>query len=218
MSDNSSSASSSPRQTYRRRSSFAGQTFADLFSSGAASNHRGSHSRAMSEYPPSASPQHPNPITTAAAQAQSRRLSVTTLGLSGSPNQTSPFNPFHNRRDSYGGSIDESAIEDEGLAGGGPGAAPQTPLGRRMSFGARALRDVRTGGNSGGNSPGQNGNNRPSATSAATSPPPNSTISSRGDYPKGRGLSFTALTHLPSNYPPLPCLCFILLLSLRCPC
>ena len=197
--DSSSSASSSPPQA-RRRSSFAGQTFADLFGTSGASAHRGSISRAMSEYPPQQGPQYPNPITSAAAQAQRRRLSVTTLGLSGSPNQTSPFNSFRGRRDSDGGSLDESAVEDEVVSGGGgANPTPQTPLGRRMSFGARALRDVRTGGanGGGGTSPGQNGNNRPSATSAANAASPNnnnsSTISSRGDYAKGRGLSPAAL-------------------------
>ncbi|KJX97048.1 hypothetical protein TI39_contig576g00003 [Zymoseptoria brevis] len=139
-----------------RRSSFAGETFANLFSS-----QRGSISRSPSDaHPPTAqqpTPSYPGPITTAAAQAQRRRLSLTTLGLSGSPNSTSPFGSYHSRRDSYVSSgtseaIDESAIEEDS-GGGGSGIPAQNPFGRRMSFGAKALRDVRT---TSGTSPGQN--------------------------------------------------------------
>ncbi|EME80442.1 uncharacterized protein MYCFIDRAFT_111933, partial [Pseudocercospora fijiensis CIRAD86] len=97
---------------------------------------------------------YPGSIAHAAASAQRRRLSISTLGLSASPN-SSPFGSYNNRRDSYGtagsDSIDESAIEDEP---GPANAAPQTPFARRMSFGAKALRDVRTGGTT---SPSQNG-------------------------------------------------------------
>jgi len=123
----------------RRRSSIAGQTFQDLFS------RTGSQSSAP----------YPGPITTAAAQAQRRRLSVTTLGLSGSPNQTSPFN-MRPRTESISsansGSVDESPFEDDPA----PSASsnPTTPFGRRLSFGARALRDVRTGNGNIGNSNG----------------------------------------------------------------
>ncbi|CZT18197.1 uncharacterized protein RCC_04037 [Ramularia collo-cygni] len=182
--DSNTTSTSSPR--HARRSSFAGETFANLFGT-----HRGSVSRSPSDSQPAAannnSPQqpYPGPITSAAAQAQRRRLSLTTLGLSGSPNQTSPFGSYHNRRDSYvsgnSDAIDESAIEDE------PGASQTTPFGRRMSFGAKALRDVRTGGTS----PGQNGTSKPSTVVADSSngtvksKAPNGTISSRDA--KGRG-------------------------------
>ncbi|KAF2499814.1 hypothetical protein BU16DRAFT_284103 [Lophium mytilinum] len=127
----------------RRRSSFAGQTFQDLFG------------RTNSVSGPGSNPPYPGPITTAAAQAQRRRLSVTTLGLSGSPNQTSPFN-LHPRTESISsansGSVDESPFEDDPT----PSASsnPTTPFGRRLSFGARALRDVRTGNGNIGNSNG----------------------------------------------------------------
>lgn len=186
--DNSTTTSSPPR--HARRSSFAGDTFANLFSS-----HRGSISRSTSDTQAAAAnnaaqqptQQYPGSISSAAAQAQRRRLSLTTLGLSGSPNQTSPFGSYHNRRDSYvsgtSDAIDESAIEDE------PGASQTTPFGRRMSFGAKALRDVRTGGTS----PGQNGTSKPSTVaessngSTAKSKAHNGTISSRDA--KGRGLS-----------------------------
>jgi len=78
---------------------------------------------------------------------------LTTLGLSGSPNGTSPFGSYGARRDSYTSrdSIDESAIEDD-AAPSEP--TPQTPFARRVSFGAKALRDVKGGGNS---PPAQNG-------------------------------------------------------------
>ncbi|KAK3712601.1 hypothetical protein LTR37_009044 [Vermiconidia calcicola] len=175
-----------------RRSSFAGQTFADLFGTG-----RSSASRPSNENSPPQ--QAPGPITQAAARAQGRRLSVTTLGLSGSPNQTSPFDNFRNRQGSISsGSTDESAIaEDDGPARE-PHPTPASPFARRTSFGARALRDIRTssvgsggGGSGSGSPPGQNGTRSPHATSSngtATRKPSsahNGTISARDA--KGRG-------------------------------
>lgn len=174
-----------------RRSSFAGETLASLFA-----GHRGSISR------PSNETNTPGPITSAAAQAQRRRLSLTTLGLSGSPHQSSPFGSYHSRRESYGtagsDTIDESAIEDDAAPGPNP-----TPFARRMSFGARALRDVRTGGGGGGgNSPDQNGNRKPSITVASTehnalATQKNGTISNRDI--KARGWS--TLHSLPPSEP-----------------
>lgn len=166
-----------------RRSSFAGETFANLFSGGRS----GSISRQSSDY--NGSSQQPyngaGPITSAAAQAQRRRLSLTTLGLSGSPNQASPFGSYNSRRDSYGtagsDSIDESAIEDDEIRA--PNPTPATPFARRMSFGAKALRDVRTGstsngsgggGGGGGGSP-QNGTSKPSTITENDDAPPAST-------------------------------------------
>ncbi|KAK5173549.1 uncharacterized protein LTR77_002230 [Saxophila tyrrhenica] len=178
-----------------RRSSFAGQTFADLFGP-----NRGSTSK-PSGAPDSTSPptqQLPGPISQAAAQAQRRRMSLTTLGLSGSPNQTSPFGSYRGgRRDSIGsansGSFDDSAIaeEESPARDQNDGSNPHTPFARRTSFGARALRDIRTGSFSGGGgsggpgSPGQNGTRSPPASSNGRSAPPNGTISSRDS--KGRG-------------------------------
>ena len=95
---------------------------------------------------------YPGPIAAAAANAgasQPRRMSISTLGLSGSPSQTSPFGSVRNRQESYSSNgsgspgFDESAIE-EGDAG--PTNPATTPFARRMSFGAKALRDVRTNG------------------------------------------------------------------------
>lgn len=185
-----------------RRSSFAGQTFADLFGTG-----RPSISKPSADNGSPPTQQLPGPISQAAAQAHARRMSLTTIGLSGSPNQTSPFNSYRSRRDSLSsansGSMDESAIaEDDGPASAAAArdtSAPSTPFARRTSFGARALRDIRTasfGGGGGGapGSPGQNGRTPPPAASsgaagrqAASSPPQTGTISSRDS--KGRGLS-----------------------------
>ena len=55
----------------------------------------------------------PGPISQAAAQAQQRRMSLTTLGLSGSPGQTSPFGSYRGRRGSISASTDESAIAED---------------------------------------------------------------------------------------------------------
>lgn len=190
-----------------RRSSFAGQTFADLFGTSRSSVSRPSNQTQNS--PPQQQQQPVGPISEAAARAQGRRLSLTTLGLSGSPNGSSPFGSFRGHRDSFGsansGSIDESAIaEDDGPAanGGGSGSTPSTPFARRMSFGAKAMKDMRAGsfsgqvdGGGGGvaGSPGaQNGTRSPPTTS--TSKAQNGTISSRDA--KGRGLSLT----LPHSY------------------
>ncbi|KAI5866812.1 hypothetical protein GGS23DRAFT_603034 [Durotheca rogersii] len=87
--------------------------------------------------------------TSAAAREQRRRLSVTTLGLSGaSPNSATA--PFGIRRGSIStnnsDSIDESAVDDEEAAKTGT-----SPFARRMSFGAQAMRNLRTG------SPGSSG-------------------------------------------------------------
>jgi len=97
----------------------------------------------------------PGPVTTGAPHDQRRRVSISTLALAGtSPSQTSPF-PFGGRRGSVStagsDSVDESAIDDEE----GPGRSmPTTPFARRMSFGAQALRSVRTGNGSPGTAEG----------------------------------------------------------------
>ncbi|KAI1759200.1 hypothetical protein GGR53DRAFT_524060 [Hypoxylon sp. FL1150] len=80
----------------------------------------------------------------AAARDQRRRLSITTLGLSGaSPNSAST--PFGIRRGSISttnsDSIDESAVDDEESTKTGT----TSPFARRMSFGAQAMRNLRTG-------------------------------------------------------------------------
>lgn len=127
-----------------RRSSITQAALSNLFQRGPSSNPNGP------PFPPGS-----------AADAQRRRLSVTTIGLSG----TSPTNPaaFSIRRGSLStssDSIDESAVEDEDLPAGSTKTAPTTPFVRRISFGAPAMRGYRPG-----NSPG-NGNDPTSPLSS----------------------------------------------------
>jgi hypothetical protein len=130
-----------PGSTERRRSSFTGQ-FHDLFGS-RSNGHVGQQAHQFS-----------GPITTAAVNAQRRRLSLTTIGLSASPGQTSPFMQIPRTRTESlssvnSGSVDESPFEDDyTLSTSAPGSNPATPFARRVSFGARALRDVRQGSGS----------------------------------------------------------------------
>ncbi|KAF2112451.1 hypothetical protein BDV96DRAFT_162685 [Lophiotrema nucula] len=132
----------SPGATDRRRASVTSQTFQDLF------GRQNSQSGAFS-----------GPITTAAANAQRRRLSLTTLGLGASPNQTSPFQSARPRTESLSsansGSVDESPFEDEPALSTSSSSNPATPFARRLSFGARAMRDARPGNGSMGNANGE---------------------------------------------------------------
>lgn len=136
-----------------RRGSFTSQTFNNIFGG-----------RSNSVAGPTAP--FPSAISTGngAAQDQRRRMSISTLGLSGtSPTQTHPF-PFAHRRASVStansDSINESAIDDDDSPGH---SAPTTPFARRMSFGAQALRRAQPSG-----SPGTNGRS-PSYTTAKPS-------------------------------------------------
>ncbi|KAI5206452.1 hypothetical protein E4T39_02580 [Aureobasidium subglaciale] len=134
MSDQNDQSSTNSTYNQRRRSSFVGQAFTDMFS-------RSSRPSESSGNSPPAQ----GPITTAAAEASRRRLSVSTLGMGASPNQSSPM-AARMRGESVSssnvGSVDESAIDDEPssatTANGGPFA-------RRVSFGARALKDMKGG-------------------------------------------------------------------------
>ncbi|RMY73987.1 hypothetical protein D0864_10112 [Hortaea werneckii] len=177
--------------TRPRRSSFAGDTFASLFGANRQPQPRPAQDSGK-DSPPN---QYPGPISHAAAQAQQRRLSLTTLGLSGSPSSTSPFNSHRGtRRESISsansGSIDESAVEEDSARDPASGSQPTTPFARRMSFGARALRDVRSpnAGGGGGGGSGQNGNKSPPASTATVKPAQAGTSLSARDA-KGRGLS-----------------------------
>jgi hypothetical protein len=85
----------------------------------------------------------------AASQAnQQRRLSITTLGLSGSPTQASTFGNRGIRRgslsSSWGSAPNEDAVAED-LEGSPPSASPNSLFARRVSFGAQALREARTG-------------------------------------------------------------------------
>ncbi|RDI79989.1 hypothetical protein Vi05172_g10020 [Venturia inaequalis] len=129
----------SPAATSRRRSSIAG-SFVDLFGQRPA--------------PPTNDRPNMGPITSAAAQAQQRRLSLTTVGLGASPNQSSPFGSVRSRGESISsstsGTVDESPFED-----GDAQAVPASPFARRMSFGARAMRDIRSSTGNGSANVGQ---------------------------------------------------------------
>ncbi|KAL1304643.1 hypothetical protein AAFC00_003606 [Neodothiora populina] len=128
----------------RRRSSFAGQAFAGLF---------GGRNRSTSQSDANYSPpgQYTGPITAAAAQANQRRLSVSTLGVGTSPPGSGAYFVGRARRDSVSSSAaDESAVEEE--LSSATVSQPATPFARRASFGARALRDMnKNGGGNGGN-------------------------------------------------------------------
>ncbi|KAK0632296.1 hypothetical protein B0T14DRAFT_490683 [Immersiella caudata] len=124
----------------------------------------------------------PGPLSTAAMNEQRRRLSITTLGLSGtSPSASASFM----RRASMStnsDSIDENAVEDDDVR-----TAPTTPFTRRMSFGAaQAMRGMR-----GGTSPGSNGRPIPPVRRSSTAhggpptPPLNSSVGA-GNYTWGR--------------------------------
>ncbi|KNG49065.1 myb DNA-binding domain protein [Stemphylium lycopersici] len=158
----------------RRRASVTSQTFQDLFG----------RSNSIAGQPTGG--QSSGPITTAAANAQRRRLSLTTIGLGASPGQTSPFLQTPRTRtesisSANSGSVDESPFEDDF----GPSANnsnPATPFARRLSFGARAMRDVRQSNGGVGNP-----NGRP-PIHKASSPPTG----------RGRGLSSLSQS-LPSS-------------------
>lgn len=151
MSSNGNTTPPNDTPARNRRGSFTTQTFNNIFG----------RSNSTSGGPTAP---FPGPITTAAAQDQRRRMSISTLGLSGtSPTQSNPF-PFGARRGSVStagsDSIDENAIDDDE----GPGRSqPNTPFTRRVSFGAQALRSVRNAG-----SPGSTGR----TSSYTTSPLP----------------------------------------------
>ncbi|OAX80351.1 hypothetical protein ACJ72_05316 [Emergomyces africanus] len=89
-------------------------------------------------------------MSSANAQAQQRRrMSITTLGLSGSPTQQS--HPFvgaapRMRRESISSSVmsgsptrEDAVLEENG--NDTPMTSPTTPFARRVSFGAQAFRD-----------------------------------------------------------------------------
>ncbi|KAF2876312.1 hypothetical protein BDV95DRAFT_625596 [Massariosphaeria phaeospora] len=166
--------------TDRRRASVTGQTFQDLFGR---QNNLGGQQSGTQPYP--------GPITTAAVNAQRRRLSLTTVGLSASPTQPSPYQNARPRTESLSsansGSVDENPFEDESAP---PASAtssnPATPFARRLSFGARALRDVRQSNGSGGNP-----NGRPSVHQVSSPP-----------TTRGRGLSSSSPS-FPSPFPAL---------------
>lgn len=139
MSKNENSPPPTPTATTNRRASFSpGQKLSELFG----------------RSPPNGNgtPVHPGPIATAAANAQAqqrRRTSIASLGLAGSPTQASAFTHMRNRQSSIGsGSSPSSSINESAVEEGDSecNTSPSSQFARRMSFGAKALRDVRAGG------------------------------------------------------------------------
>lgn len=158
MSD-SNSPPPSPTQSSRRRSSFTAGSLSELFG------------RANSTSAASGTPAYPSSIASAAAQVQTRRrMSISTVGLSGSPVQTSPLGSRGLRQGSISSSvgsispgIDESAIEEGDATV--PQNTPASPFARRVSFGAQALREVRAGTST------TNGRNSPPSSKETAGPP-----------------------------------------------
>ncbi|KAI1828436.1 hypothetical protein F4861DRAFT_297 [Xylaria intraflava] len=114
-------------------------------------------------------------VSSAAARDQHRRLSITTLGLSGA-SPPSNSTPFGLRRGSVStntsDSIDENAIDDDEPAK----LPPTSPFARRTSFGAQAMRNMRTGQSSPGSGrpsrPPRRTSTLPPVPSGASSLPP----------------------------------------------
>ena len=174
MSNNNDSGPPNEGGNRPRRSSVTSVTFNNLFG----------RSNSTSGGPPAPFPG----AIASATQDQRRRMSISTLGLSGtSPTQNSPF-ALGGRRGSVStagsDSIDENAIDDDD----GPSRSnPNTPFVRRMSFGAQALRTVRTSG-----SPGATGRQPVYTTAQEPALPsiPSGPRSSRaGSVSRGAGLN-----------------------------
>jgi hypothetical protein len=82
-----------------------------------------------------------------------RRMSINTLGISGTSPTTAGSVFTGMRRGSIStnsDSIDENAIDEDDFSPSSNRTAPTTPFTRRMSFGAQAMRNLRTGGGSPG--------------------------------------------------------------------
>ncbi|KAK0656714.1 hypothetical protein B0T16DRAFT_293162, partial [Cercophora newfieldiana] len=123
----------------------------------------------------------PGSLSTAAMNEQRRRLSITTLGLSGTSPSTSASFMRRASLSTSSDSIDENAVEDDDAR-----TAPTTPFTRRMSFGAaQAMRGMR-----GGTSPGSNGRPIPpvrrSSTAHGGPPTPPLNSAGAGNYTWGR--------------------------------
>lgn len=164
-----------PTSPSTRRASFSpGQKISELF--GRSPNNNGG-----------GPPLYPSPIATAAANAQAqqrRRMSITSLGISGSPTQASAFASARARQESFSSgtspsiSIDENAIEEGDALSNG---SPTTAFARRMSFGARALRDVKTGSGNGNSRASMHSASSPSVKGRGLSSSHTSIMQNRGD-------------------------------------
>ncbi len=169
-SDNGNSANNPNDMARQRRGSITSSAFTNLFRNNSISQ-------------PSAAA-FPTPLASAGVNDPRRRLSVTTLGLSG----TSPTTPsaFLRRASvsTYSDSIDENAVEDD-EGGRAPASAS---FNRRVSFGAtQAMRSAR-----GATSPGTGGTQAPlhRRSSVARGSPPTPPLSAAaagpGNYTWGK--------------------------------
>lgn len=188
MSNNENSPPPTPNTTNNRRASFSpGQKLSELFGR---SPPNGNGTSA-----------YPGPIATAAANAQAqqrRRTSIASLGMGGSPTQTSAFTNMRNRQSSFGSgsspstSINENAIE-EGDAE--TNISPTSPFARRMSFGAKALRDVKTGATGNANGEGFNWSeqikNRAERSASISSQVPSTAAAGPRNHQKAASVSST---------------------------
>ena len=172
-SDRHSPVSASPAD--RRRSSITGHTFQDLFG-------RGSGSGSMAS---------------AAVNAQRRRLSLTTVGLgAASPNHgsTNPRPRTESLSSANSGSVDENPFDDDAAPPSAASSTTQgTPFGRRLSFGARALRDVRAGNGALAN---------PNGTSSSSSSLAAQGAQKASPAARDRGPSPSPLVPVPAPAPP----------------
>ncbi|KAF3942121.1 hypothetical protein ABW19_dt0205915 [Dactylella cylindrospora] len=122
---------------------------------------------------------YPGPITTAAAQANHRRRMSYSGGLTGTSPTPAWFGSYGARRGSVGSisstassPIDNDTTNEEKSPVEGPSSGS---FARRLSFGARALRDVKRSMSFGtvGEGEPENHHNEPSApTQEAVAPPP----------------------------------------------
>ncbi|CUS13781.1 unnamed protein product [Tuber aestivum] len=115
--------------THARRSSMGPGTLTDFFTSRV----------------PTTAP-YPGPITSAAAQANRRRMSMTNASGTSPPRVQTNMSMRRGSISSVSSAssaVDESAIEEGEVNAGSPSSLGGGPFARRLSFGARALRDVR---------------------------------------------------------------------------
>lgn len=92
-----------------------------------------------------------NSVAANAQPGQRRRMSITTLGLSGSPTQASQLAGRTARQGSLSSSVGSSSYLDEVAVmenENSPPASATSPFARRFSFGAQALRDKTGNGRS----------------------------------------------------------------------
>lgn len=119
-----------PNYSHSRRGSLGPGTLTDFFST--------SRAPTTSAYP--------GPITSAAAQANRRRMSMSNASGTSPPRVQTNMSMRRGSISSVSSAssaVDESAIEEGEANAGSPPSLGSSPFARRLSFGARALRDVR---------------------------------------------------------------------------